>query len=161
MSRVFWLAGGAVLLLDVSSKQWFKGYIPTLQSTDWLGGFVRLHHHMNDGFMLGLGADQGAVVLLVVSGLVVLMTSLFVLLKGAEQRWHRLSWGLLIGGGCANWLDRVLYGGVYDFLSLHLGAWHTGIFNLADLLNLVGVSALAVMVLRGDSLLRQERRERS
>lgn len=43
------------------------------------------------------------------------------------------------GGGISNLIDRLLYdGGVIDFLSIGVGSFRTGIFNLADIYILVG-----------------------
>lgn len=43
------------------------------------------------------------------------------------------------GGGISNLIDRLLYdGGVIDFLSIGVGNFRTGIFNLADIYILVG-----------------------
>ena len=39
----------------------------------------------------------------------------------------------IIGGGIGNIFDRIVYGSVTDFLYLHFGNLHTGVFNLADL----------------------------
>lgn len=39
----------------------------------------------------------------------------------------------IIGGGIGNIFDRIAYGSVTDFLYLHFGDLHTGVFNLADL----------------------------
>ena len=46
---------------------------------------------------------------------------------------------LVIGGGIGNLLDRLLHnGGVTDFLSIGIGNFRTGIFNLADISILIG-----------------------
>jgi len=48
--------------------------------------------------------------------------------------------GLVLGGGFANWLDRVLNGGaVTDFVSVGVGPLRTGVFNLADVAIVAGV----------------------
>jgi signal peptidase II len=39
----------------------------------------------------------------------------------------------IIGGGIGNIFDRIVYGSVTDFLYLHFGIFHTGVFNMADL----------------------------
>jgi signal peptidase II len=45
----------------------------------------------------------------------------------------------VVGGGISNLVDRLLYDdGVIDFLSIGVGSFRTGIFNLADVYILVG-----------------------
>jgi signal peptidase II len=50
----------------------------------------------------------------------------------------------LIGGGIGNVYDRIVYGSVTDFLHLDFGLFRTGIFNLADLSIMTGISILLI-----------------
>ena len=50
--------------------------------------------------------------------------------------------GLLIGGAVGNLADRVAYGAVVDFVSLHAGGFHWYIFNVADCAITLGVALL-------------------
>jgi signal peptidase II len=53
------------------------------------------------------------------------------------------AWGLVIGGGVSNLVDRLWYGGyVVDFLNVGIGPVRTGIFNFADVFIMVGVLLL-------------------
>lgn len=53
-----------------------------------------------------------------------------------------LALGLLIGGAVGNTIDRVAYGAVVDFISLHAAGFHWYVFNLADVWVVVGVALL-------------------
>ncbi len=48
----------------------------------------------------------------------------------------------VIGGGVGNLFDRVLYGSVTDFLYLKFGIFQTGIFNMADVSIMAGMSVI-------------------
>ena len=50
----------------------------------------------------------------------------------------------LIGGGLGNLVDRALYGSVTDFLHIDFGSVQTGVFNMADVSVMVGVSVILV-----------------
>jgi len=54
----------------------------------------------------------------------------------------RIGYGLIFGGGLANLVDRVVFGGVLDFIDLHLGRLHWPAFNVADLAITIGVIVL-------------------
>jgi signal peptidase II len=54
----------------------------------------------------------------------------------------KLGYGLIFGGGLANLVDRVVFGGVLDFIDLHAGALHWPAFNIADLAITIGVIVL-------------------
>ena len=48
-----------------------------------------------------------------------------------------------MAGGIGNLVDRVLrHGLVTDFAVVHIGPLHTGVFNLADVLIIIGVAAI-------------------
>lgn len=49
---------------------------------------------------------------------------------------------LIIAGGFSNIVDRVLYGGVIDFISVSFNGWHWSILNIADIVINVGVLIL-------------------
>lgn len=49
---------------------------------------------------------------------------------------------LLIGGAVGNAIDRVVYGAVFDFVSLHAFGYRWYIFNVADIAIVAGVALL-------------------
>lgn len=53
-----------------------------------------------------------------------------------------ISLGLIIGGALANGLDRILHGGVVDYVSLHAFGYYWFVFNLADAAIVAGVVGL-------------------
>ena len=55
-----------------------------------------------------------------------------------------LALGLLIGGALGNLVDRVAYGAVVDFVSLHAGSFRWYVFNGADCAITAGVALLLV-----------------
>jgi signal peptidase II len=55
-----------------------------------------------------------------------------------------LALGLIIGGALGNALDRLLYGAVADFFSLHFYGFYWYIFNLADTAIVGGVILLLI-----------------
>lgn len=50
----------------------------------------------------------------------------------------------LIGGGIGNIYDRIIYGSVTDFLHMDFILFRTGIFNLADVSIMIGISLLLI-----------------
>jgi signal peptidase II len=59
-----------------------------------------------------------------------------------ENRLLAISLGLIMGGALGNALDRVLHGGVVDYISLHAGGFYWYIFNIADVAIVAGVAGL-------------------
>ncbi|MCM5553077.1 signal peptidase II [Pleomorphomonas sp. NRK KF1] len=59
-----------------------------------------------------------------------------------------LALALIIGGALGNLVDRIVFGGVVDFLYLHYGSFSWYVFNLADCAIVAGVGALLYESLR-------------
>ena len=57
----------------------------------------------------------------------------------------RAALALILGGAVGNLYDRLVYGGVRDFLDFDLGFLHWATFNLADVWIVVGVFAIFIM----------------
>jgi signal peptidase II len=59
--------------------------------------------------------------------------------------------GLLVGGALGNALDRMVYGAVVDFVSLHAFGWRWYVFNLADAAIVAGVIGLLYDAIMGSA----------
>ena len=129
---------------DQLSKQAVRTQMMLAESHSYLGDTVRLVHVENTGAFLGLGDSlpetvrvaflQGAV------GLIVLGLLWAATLARDMSRWQIIALALLAAGGLGNLIDRVLYDGrVTDFLNVGVGSLRTGIFNIADVVEVIGV----------------------
>jgi signal peptidase II len=143
------LALVSVLLLccvgcDQLSKHIARSELAPAQMHSYLNDTVRLVLTENTGAFLGLGDAlsettkaflfQGAV------GLLVLGLLWFAAFAGNPGRWQIIALTLLAAGGLGNLIDRVIYDGrVTDFLNLGVGSLRTGIFNVADVVAVMGV----------------------
>ena len=70
-------------------------------------------------------------------------------LARSQSRLVAVSLGLLIGGAIGNALDRMVYGAVVDFVSLHAFGWRWYVFNLADTAIVAGVLGLLYDAVKG------------
>jgi len=129
---------------DQVSKQVVRNQMTLTESHSYLGDTVRLIYIENTGAFLGLGDSlpetmriaflQGAV------GLIVLGLLWAATLARDMNRWQIIALALLAAGGLGNLIDRVLYDGrVTDFLNVGVGGLRTGIFNIADVVEVIGV----------------------
>lgn len=105
--------------------------------------FLDLLLTLNRGISYGLfpqDSDAGRWFLI---GIKIVVSVVFVVwLAQTVDRWVALGLGLLIGGALGNAVDRVVYGAVIDFVSLHAYGWYWYVFNLADIAVVAGVTAL-------------------
>lgn len=66
----------------------------------------------------------------------------------SEKASERYAYGLIIGGALGNVIDRVRFGAVADFFSLHAGEYHWPAFNVADAAIFCGVALLVLLSFR-------------
>lgn len=143
--RLGWLAlAAAVVILDQLTKAWVVAGLPYRHAVELLP-FFRLVHVHNTGaafsFLAGAGGWQRwFFVALALGASVILTVWLWRLPRG---RWLEAAGiSLILGGALGNFIDRIRYGFVVDFLDFHLGGWHWPAFNLADTAITVGVGLL-------------------
>jgi signal peptidase II len=114
-------------------------------SRSFFADTLRLEYTENKGGFLSLGADLPPVARTAIftfgTGLI-LIGSLLAALKLRLTGWPLVGLSLWCAGGASNWLDRVVHGGVVDFLNVGIGALRTGIFNFADVAIMLGVCIL-------------------
>jgi signal peptidase II len=163
--RVFTRFGLVATLLfacvgcDQVSKSVVRNHIALGYSQSFMGDTLRLTHAENPGAFLSIGASlpRGARVLVFQMGvsLVVLGLLCCALLPRQLGAQDVAGFALLAASGLGNLIDRVLHDGyVTDFLNVGIGSVRTGIFNIADVLGVVGVALLMlrrVVAPRGDS----------
>lgn len=117
-----------------------------LKGSGWhsyLGGVFSLVYAENNGAFLSLGANLPPALRfwLLIVGTGALMLGLIAYQLKAKGLTRPVLIGLscTFAGGTGNWLDRVLRGGyVRDFMIVGIEPVRSGIFNLADLLVLIG-----------------------
>ncbi len=107
-------------------------------------GLVRLEYVVNTGSAFGL--FQGQTLFLVVASLAgVVLLAVFYRSHARLSLGLRLGIGLMLGGALGNLTDRLLLGGVTDFIAV--GWWPN--FNLADSSIVVGMAIVGLALLRG------------
>lgn len=142
-----------VLLFCVSCDQYTKGiasqhlmYSPVLSY-----GFdtLRLQYAENTGAFLSLGAELPGQarfwIFTVLATALLLAMCVYVFLSQQMTALMVVSISMMIGGGLSNLIDRIFNNGaVVDFINLGIGDIRTGIFNIADMVVLLGVVLLLI-----------------
>ena len=100
--------------------------------------FLNLTHVRNYGGIFGIAQGMGWVIALLAS-LVLLMVVVFIHKGQVMRAFEYACYGLIVGGGCANVCDRIVYGSVIDYLDVQGIPYWNYIFNAADLSIHVGI----------------------
>ena len=137
-----------MLLLDICTKWLVHQHIPQGRGYPVIPGFFNLRHDRNTGAAFGILSDQRT--LLVLITIVALIFIFIYAIRFQNSRWMQIALGFLLGGAVGNFIDRILLGGVVDFLQFGVESknlfWPT--FNVADVSICIGAGMLIVYLFR-------------
>lgn len=133
-----------VLLLDQTSKSVVRKTLSDGMVRDYAAGIVTLTYTENPGAFLSLGSRLPPQLRTIIFDVIVaigLVAAAIVLFLGkVTGRGDDIALAAIIGGGIGNLIDRVrFHGRVTDFIYMHAGPIHTGVFNVADMAITFGV----------------------
>ena len=151
-SRWLWLSVG-VLAADRGTKFAIERYTSVFFRRPIFSDVVVLVHNQNPGIAFGVFSDSNsawlAPILLVSAALVmVLLVWLLVTGRAGGQLAHA-GLALILGGAAGNALDRLIHGGVTDFLEVRLGTYRWPAFNVADSAISIGAALVLIELLFG------------
>ena len=129
-----WLSLSAlVIVLDQLSKAWMSNHFAFGESLTVLSVFNLVLTH-NTGAAFSFLNDAGGIQRWLFSIIAVAASGWIVWLLRRHHQQLLFSWGLsmILGGALGNLIDRLSYGNVVDFFSLHWGVHYFPAFNLAD-----------------------------
>jgi signal peptidase II len=158
MSR-HWIAffgiAAAVIVADQLSKAWIVAEYPFGEPVEILGAWLRIWYVANSGALFGLFRDQAVLFAILSIGVIALIIWFHGRAVSGNGWLATIALGLLLGGAIGNFLDRVRFGHVVDFVDMGFpGGWRFYTWNVADAAITVSILLLLVM-----AILPQARRE--
>ena len=127
-----------VVVADQLSKLWIRLNLLPGQSLPE-EGTLRLTYVTNKGVAFGLPLE-----LPLAFSILLIVVILFLVYRYSNTLLLVIASALLLGGTIGNLIDRLRFGGVIDFIDIHLfGDFHWPAFNLADSALVIGVILLA------------------
>ena len=125
----------SVLLgLDLSLKYLVSSYLNTVNIID---NFFSLTYVLNDGAAFSLFASR--TYLLILIALICLFFIIYELKNNLDDRVLSIGYSLVLAGLLGNFIDRLIDGYIIDYLSFKILGYSYPIFNLADILIVVGI----------------------
>lgn len=129
---------------DQTSKHLARSGLSQTGSVVILGGLVELSLAENPGSFLSLGAllpdPVRFAVLTLGVGAGLLAFTAYLISRTRMGLIRFIGLALMIAGGTSNLVDRVFrHGLVTDFATVRIGPFHTGVFNVADVLIMIGL----------------------
>ena len=125
----------SVLLgLDLLLKYLVSSYLTTVNIID---NFFTLTYVLNDGAPFSLFASK--TYLLVLIALLCLFFIIYELKNNLDDRIISIGYSLVLAGLLGNFIDRLIDGYIIDYLSFKILELNFPVFNLADILIVVGI----------------------
>lgn len=144
--RWLWLTLG-IVVLDRATKAWFESQTPIGWRHSVVRNLIYLVHSRNPGIAFSVFADSASPwvrICLIVGALVVICALAWLLVVGQGGTMACAGIALLLGGATGNVTDRIVNGGVTDFLEVWLGNYRWPAFNVADSAITIGAILLIV-----------------
>jgi signal peptidase II len=150
--RWLWLTL-AVVFFDRASKAWFETQTTEGWRHEVIHNFFYLVHTKNPGIAFSMLANSSSPVvrvLLIAGALVIIGLIAWLLVAGRNvSALNAAGLALLLGGAAGNVVDRIVHGGVTDFLEFYLGTYRYPAFNVADSAITIGAILVVLDVLFG------------
>jgi signal peptidase II len=151
MSTPWFIISLAVLAADRLTKIMIQQFTPRGWRRVVFPGFFDLVHTQNSGIAFGLLADSRLPwvrVALIILSVAAAAAMAWLLLAGhATGQRSRAGIALILGGAAGNLLDRLLNGGVVDFLLFYFRQFEWPAFNVADSAIVVGAALVLLDLL--------------
>ena len=132
---------------DRLTKTIAKDELSSSSRFSYFNGFLQLEYTENPGSFMSLGSNLPdnvrRTVHLLSAAVVLAGLVLVVVFIHRFDRARLAGLTLLLAGACGNLLDRFMnHGRVIDFIMIDIGRAHTGVFNIADVLIIMGAAIL-------------------
>lgn len=135
------------LVIDIVSKLIVSNLMNVHDSILVIKDFFYITYVRNTGAAWSLFAGK-TILLLMVSLIMICGIILYVYKNKTKVKLEKIAYSLILGGAIGNFLDRIVYGYVIDFLDFYIFGYNYPIFNLADAFIVLGVLLLIIYVWR-------------
>ena len=138
-----------IIVIDQITKAYIDGSMYLHQSISIIPGYFNLTYIRNPGAAFGIMGTTSSgfrlVFFFLTSILAMgLLITIFLRLDPGDW-WGQLTIASIFGGAIGNFIDRLQYGEVIDFLDFYINGYHWPAFNVADSAISVGVVSLLLL----------------
>lgn len=137
-----------VILLDMVSKYIVSKLLIVNESVMIIKNFFNITYVRNTGAAFSIFSENTFLVM-VISFMIIMGIILYISKNKPSNKIEKISYSLILGGAIGNFIDRIIYGYVRDFIEIDIFEWDYPIFNLADVFVVVGVILLVIATWRG------------
>lgn len=144
---VYYVIAGLIIGLDQVTKWLVVENMYLGESITLVDGVLYFTSHRNPGAAWGMLAGQMTffyIITIIVIGAIIYYMQTY----AKNDRILGIGLGLVLGGAIGNFIDRVLYQEVVDFINVYIGTYNYPIFNIADSALVIGVIFIGYVTLK-------------
>lgn len=144
-----------IILIDQIIKFNICNIVPKGSTIKFIGTIIQLTYVQNTGGAYSLGENNTIVIVII--NIIMINALLIYFIKNFNNLKNiiKISFSLILSGGIGNLLDRIFRGHVIDYIDIN-NLFNYPIFNLADIVVVVGVIITIICILK-DSIVKQEK----
>lgn len=155
---------GLMVVLDQLTKLYIHADFGLGESIPVIPGIFHFTYVRNTGAAFGIFRDVSPLFrqLFFLSMPPIAMVIILFMLRGVDSRdrWQIFALSLIFGGAIGNYIDRLRFGYVIDFLDFHFKeVWSYPAFNVADSAIVSGVCVLLFLMTVRERAAKRQRRE--
>lgn len=137
----------ASIILDQLTKLWAIKVLKDGGSIKIIGDFLRFTYAENRGAAFSILQDQRVFFIIVTIIMLVVLAYIYFKTKNITKL-SKLAIGMIAGGAIGNFIDRVRFGFVVDFIDVRFGSFYNfPIFNIADSFVVCGTILMIILIL--------------
>lgn len=145
MKKNIYLIAGICIILDQITKIFASLYLDNIKI---INNFFSLTYVKNYGGAWGI-LNNNLFILITISIFALLTINKYISSDVNITKLSIVSYGMLIGGIFGNLIDRIFRGYVVDFLNFNIFNYDFPVFNIADMLIVVGIILMIIEVIGG------------
>lgn len=147
MSILIGIIFAASIMIDQLTKNWALNVLRDGGSIKIIGEFLRFTYAENRGAAFSILQDQR--IFFIIVTIIMLFVLAYIYFKTKNiSRISKLSIAMIAGGAIGNFIDRVRFGFVVDFIDVRFGSFYNfPIFNVADSFVVCGTILMILLIL--------------
>lgn len=150
MNKKILITAVIALIIDQLTKTLAELFLKLNVSFKLINKFFYFTLCHNEGAAFGL--FSGSRIFIIVGTVIALILLYHFTFCFKKNNRNNIAFGLIYGGLAGNFLDRVIFGYVIDFLDFYIFKLDYPVFNFADIAIVIGVILLIYATIRGEEV---------
>lgn len=149
MKKLCYFLAIFIVLIDQFIKVFISSSMKIYESIPVIKNFFYITYVRNDGAAFSILQNK-TYLLLIIAFLVLSFILCYINKQEKFSKIEAITFGFLLGGIIGNFIDRLFYGQVIDYLDFKLFGYDYPVFNFADSMIVIGVLILGYKLIRSD-----------